>query len=657
MKTWQMLAPLACAVARALAAQAGPVNPGFENGEPGKPPPGWFLPQQGAGYSAEVRHEGCHGGAGCAVLIAPATPAPSGFGTLMQMIDAAPYRGAHIRLRAWLRVEATGPDDKAQLWIRVDRPNRQMGFFDNMQDRPVRSADWTACDIEGDVDEDAQQIGLGLISIGKGKTWIDDVSLQIVPDASVQPTPEDRRSLEGLYADRPQTKIISIRVRGEEATVTTDSRVVVASYGNETATDNFARDTWARTPGGWTLKDSTLLSSHPVLQPTSAAATAAIAGDLKRYAAPLKSVQAGSGFEDLAAFGKAVGDARIVALGEASHGTSEFFRMKHRLLEYLVKETGFTVFAIEANWPESLAVDRYIATGEGDPKAALAGMYFWTWNTQEVLDMIEWMRAYNKAAGRPALTFTSFDMQTGAVATRRAMDYLARIGPEYAKSAESMRPEKVVKLFDDNRAGFIMLSSAAEWREARQAAEVARQAAALKASGFSYRDEMMARNVEWLSETYPKQKMVLWAHNYHVSANRQGAKSMGAWLRDRFGAQMYTVGFAFRRGEVRAVGRQNSSNTRLGAWPAPPLPDGSGDAVLSAAGMPLFFLDFHAVPRDAALAGWLDAPHLFRQAGAIWQIDAAQANAQTATLAELYDGLIFVEESHAAAGLPRPANQ
>ena len=152
-----------------------------------------------------------------------------------------------------------------------------------------------------------------------------------------------------------------------------------------------------------------------------------VVAELKQRAAPLATVVAGNKMDDLAAFGKAVGDARIVALGEASHGTREFFQMKHRLLEYLVKEKGFTVFAIEGNWPEALAADRYIKTGEGDAKAALAAMYFWTWQTEEVRDMVEWMRAFNQAPGpHPTLTFTSFDMQTGRVAGQQALDYLKR---------------------------------------------------------------------------------------------------------------------------------------------------------------------------------------------------------------------------------------
>ena len=76
----------------------------------------------------------------------------------------------------------------------------------------------------------------------------------------------------------------------------------------------------------------------------------AIVQDIAAYAHPFKTVHAESGLDDLAFLDQMIGDARIVALGEASHGTAEFFQMKHRMLEYLVKKKGFTVFALEGNW-------------------------------------------------------------------------------------------------------------------------------------------------------------------------------------------------------------------------------------------------------------------------------------------------------------------
>ena len=175
-----------------------------------------------------------------------------------------------------------------------------------------------------------------------------------------------------------------------------------------------------------------------IVPKTDPATAKAVVAELKREATPLATVVAGGRMDDLAAFAKAVGNSRLVALGEASHGTREFFQMKHRLLEYLAKERGFTVFAMEAiNWPEALAIDRYIKNGEGDAKTVLSRMS-WVWNTEEVLGMIEWMRTFNQAPGaHPILTFTTFDMQTGQMASKVALDYLKQYSAADAPAAEA----------------------------------------------------------------------------------------------------------------------------------------------------------------------------------------------------------------------------
>ena len=113
-------------------AQTGPRNLDFEAGTPGQTPPGWLVPA--TGYAAELRHEGCKAGAGCAVLLPPATASTAPFGNLMQAFSAEPFRGKTVRLRAWIRMEKVEAGDRAQIWLRVDRPGMQMGLFDNMGD-------------------------------------------------------------------------------------------------------------------------------------------------------------------------------------------------------------------------------------------------------------------------------------------------------------------------------------------------------------------------------------------------------------------------------------------------------------------------------------------------------------------------------------------
>jgi len=155
---------------------------------------------------------------------------------------------------------------------------------------------------------------------------------------------------------------------------------------------------------------------------------------IRAHAIPFSTSEAGHGFDDLAGLEKMIGDARIVALGEPTHGTREAYQMKHRLLEYLVERHGFSIFSIEANMPETDALDAYVNGGEGDPRQLIADS--WTWNTEEVLAMVEWMRAWNAAhPKRPRLRFTGFDMQTPTVAARIAAQFLRKHAPHMEQSA------------------------------------------------------------------------------------------------------------------------------------------------------------------------------------------------------------------------------
>lgn len=169
------------------------------------------------------------------------------------------------------------------------------------------------------------------------------------------------------------------------------------------------------------------------LIPAQTRQEAAVAEWVRSAAIRLQTVEAGHGFADLQPLKRVIGDARIVSLGEATHGTREFFQLKHRLLEFLATEMGFSIFSIEANLPEAYRMNDFVLTGAGDPRQLLRGMYFWTWDTEEVLDMILWMRAFN-ASGKGRVQFTGFDMQTPTVAMDIVRAFVTRFDPPSAAS-------------------------------------------------------------------------------------------------------------------------------------------------------------------------------------------------------------------------------
>lgn len=138
---------------------------------------------------------------------------------------------------------------------------------------------------------------------------------------------------------------------------------------------------------------------------------------LKTKAVQLTTVEAGKGLADMAPLATTLKDAQIVGMGESTHGSREIFQMKHRMFEFLVQKLGFRVFGLEASMPDCVAMDTYVLTGKGDPGKALSAQGFWTWNTQEVLSLLKWMRAYNaNTKNTEKLRVVGFDMQnqTGA---------------------------------------------------------------------------------------------------------------------------------------------------------------------------------------------------------------------------------------------------
>jgi erythromycin esterase len=405
---------------------------------------------------------------------------------------------------------------------------------------------------------------------------------------------------------------------------------------------------------------------------------------MKQTAVPLQTVEAGQGFADLQPLKKVLQDTRVVALGEATHGTREFFQLKHRMLEFLVTELGYTVFAIEANLPEAHAVNDYVLTGKGDPAEALAGLYFWTWNTEEVLELIRWMRRYNEDPAHPKkLKFYGFDMQTPRLAAETVGDYLAKVDAPFSKgvqerlapltdmrlqafrgmSADDKRAlatfvQQVASRFDERRRQYVRASDARRWALMRQNVAVLRQFLEMQvADDYTLRDRFMAENLRWvLAHEGPDTRAVVWAHNGHVARGEDEWLQwpMGRHLGAALGPQLYVYGFAFHQGGFQAVNMsQAPAKERRGVveFTVPPAPEHTLEAALAATGLPRLALDLRAVPRSGPIYEWWRRAHETRDIGAIYS-DEGYPLATVHPLSH-YDGLLFVERTTRARPNPR----
>lgn len=207
---------LASGALSAYAVPGEPTNLDFEDGEVGEVPTGWFAPPINArnGYTIELSDEGAKTGRRVVLMSKSATPSSEAgetlpgttLGNVMQVADATPYRGKRVRFSGWVRTEVLPLGllgGRAQAWFRVDRPGGHMGFFDNMQDRPIRGKDWERFEIIGDIALDAETINFGLMLFGNGKVWLDGVAVDIagVAGEGNQPPRElGERGLENLTA-------------------------------------------------------------------------------------------------------------------------------------------------------------------------------------------------------------------------------------------------------------------------------------------------------------------------------------------------------------------------------------------------------------------------------------------------------------------------
>ncbi len=507
---------------------------------------------------------------------------------------------------------------------------------------------------------------------------------------------EWRDDLAAMIEPSLQTEIHDFDLDGDQANVTVSSvQAFVSSFASRqfsTRIETTRRDSWTNSGVGWCLSrserraikswiDDKLDRETTFEPPLTAEQRAAVVRDLRVHALPFRSVLAGNGFDDLTGLDRLIGDARIVALGEASHGTAEFFQMKHRLLEYLVERKGFTVFAIEGNWPEAQVADRLIKTGEGDAGAALAAMYFWTWQTEEVSALLHWMRHYNATRGkRPVLSFAGFDMQVPTVAMKRVIDVLDRTRSADRDAVRALydgmekldkwgtgtpagentrladRASKALDLIEAQREMLVMASTPEEYRDLRQAARIVLQAFARRAGiPGAERDRAMAENVRWLiEEFFPGQKIVLSAHNSHIGTDMGSSeKNLGNHLRDLYGDQMVAIGFATHHGEVRAR-RTEEGRIQPGplvAAPLAPVREVSVEATFQEMGLPRFILDLRDLPKDSAVSVWLSKPRLHRMMGAVYDAEGDSKYYAHVRLPEMYDGIVFIAESTAAKPL------
>lgn len=392
-------------------------------------------------------------------------------------------------------------------------------------------------------------------------------------------------------------------------------------------------------------------------------------------------------FSDLEPLRELVDDARVVVLGEATHGTREFLEVKHRIFRFLVREVGFDTFVLEASWPEAELVDAWVAGGEGDPRVLTSRLYRWFLNTRETLNLVEWMREENR--GRPPgerLRFGGIDVQYPRLAVDTVLAFLDRTDPEAADSARARYDcflpyvndldgsfdryygytelpgqakrecrRRAEAMHDDlvsARSRYLEAASAREVDRAIRSARLVVQNQHIRVNSVAdqdVRDMYLAENALWeLEQAGPGSRAVFSMHDFHAADEAEPWPSTARYLRSELGDDLVLVGFSVHGGTFAAF---DPDADRVGTHVLPAPGPGSYEEAFHRTDLPLFLLDLDRVAgAPPEVRSWLEGPRSVRWVGSFFQ--EGRSYREDAFLVREFDLVLHLESGTPSTPLP-----
>jgi erythromycin esterase-like protein len=387
--------------------------------------------------------------------------------------------------------------------------------------------------------------------------------------------------------------------------------------------------------------------------------------------------------------------ARLVLIGESTHGTLEFYRERARITRRLIEEDGFAGVAIEGDWPDTCRIHRFVQGRSRDatPEEALRGFQrfpAWMWRNTEMLDFVAWLRDYNDRQRGPARAGVyGLDLYSLHASIEAVLGYLDRVDPPAAARARSRyscfelfgddpqsyghatgldlsktcEDEVVAQLQDlQHRRAALLEGDGHETEEdyfvAEQNARVVRESERYyrrifqgQVESWNLRDTHMADTLEaligHLGKAFEQPRLVVWAHNSHVGdarateMERLGELNLGQLIRARHGEESLAIGFSTFAGTVTAARDWGEPAGRR--WLRPALP-GSYDALLHEVGLDRFLLDFSEKRAREALEGERN----LRAIGVVYRPETERRSHYIRTrLGSQFDMLIHIDETEA----------
>ena len=404
---------------------------------------------------------------------------------------------------------------------------------------------------------------------------------------------------------------------------------------------------------------------------------------------------------DLVPLLERVGDARLVLLGEATHGTSEFYRMRERISRELIVKKGFRFIAIEGDWPDAARVDHYVRHLEYPPSewTAFARFPTWMWRNNEVRDFVNWLREHNAATKHEArVAFHGLDLYSLYVSIRSVLNYLDQVDPEAAKVArqrygcltpwqgdpatyghaaltgsyrtcephvvralKELLEKRVAYTEHDGERFFDAVQNA---RLVTNAERYYRIMYYGSRASWNLRDEHMFTTLKNLLAFYGTgSKAIVWAHNSHIGDSAatemalRGEHNIGHLCRQEFGDSAYLVGFGTNSGTVAAASDWDGPMEIKKVQPALPK---SYERLCHASGHPRFMLGLRNRAELTSTQG-LGKPQLERAIGVVYRPETERASHYfQAILPRQFDEYVWFDDTRAVtpfetaelAGLP-----
>ena len=399
-----------------------------------------------------------------------------------------------------------------------------------------------------------------------------------------------------------------------------------------------------------------------------------------------------------------VGDARFVLIGEASHGTHEFYKCRAAITKRLIAEKQFAAVAVEADFPDAYRINRFVR-GEGEDRTeedALGDFQrfpLWMWRNREILEFIRWLRNHNDAFGaRERIGFYGIDLYSLHASMAAVLEYLDRVDQEAANRAryryacfedygedaqhygyaasfdlsKSCESEAVSQLVDlqrrafsyMNRDGFVARDeyffAEQNARLVANAEEYYREMFRGRVSSWNLRDRHMAETLTALAAHLETQrlpaKIVVWAHNSHLGNARatdmgeRGEWNVGQLLREKFPRETVNLGFTAFTGTVTAVSNWDEpaqvKRVREGL-------NNSFERLFHQTDIPRFFLNL----RDDEIKNAMREKLLERAIGVIYRPETERVSHYfRADLARQFDGVIHFDRTRAIEPLDRVAS-